>query len=330
MSGRKAHMHVRKRYPTIYRRLADPQVLRALSERDTLRWLRAVALEWLIIIAAVLACAWRREYWVWLLAMLAIGTRQHALSILGHEGAHRLISANRRVNDLLGNWAALYPVLITIQGYRSSHISHHWYLETPDDPSKVSVEQHPSDWDFPMSRMQIARMLARDLSGLSQASSISLLRYLWHIRDPARQIAFIVLVQLGLACALTFSTGTYWAYPLLWLSPLFTGVVACYRVRAVAEHSAMHGKAARYQRDNVDPLRYTRTTLLSPLLAAIFAPYNVSYHIEHHLYPSVPCFNLGKLHEHIATHPDYRRHAHLTLGYRGLFAEVRGVSGAAP
>jgi fatty acid desaturase len=173
-------------------------------------------------------------------------------------------------------------------------------------------------------------MFARDLSGLSQASSTSLLRYLWQIRDPAMHMACIVLVQLALAAGLTLATGSYWAYPVLWLVPLFTVVVACYRVRAVAEHSAFGDAGKRYRRDVVDPLKYTRTTLIDPWLAAAFAPYNVSYHIEHHVYPSVPCFNLKALHEHIARHPDYQRYAHITRGYRGLLAEMEGVSLAGP
>ncbi|MDB5901456.1 MAG: fatty acid desaturase [Betaproteobacteria bacterium] len=323
-------MRARTRYPTIYRRLADPDVLRKLSVRDTPRWLRAIAFEWLLIASVIAVCASSAEWAVWIAGGIAIGTRQHALSILGHEGAHRLISHSRAVNDLLGNWVALYPLLITVQGYRSSHISHHWYLETRDDPSKVSVDHHPRDWTFPMSGLHLAGMLARDLSGLSQASSTALLKYVWQIRDPAIHVGCIAVVQVVLATLITLATGSYWAYPVLWLFPLFTVVVACYRVRAVAEHSAFGDATGRYRRAAVDPLKYTRTTLVRPWLACVFAPYNVSYHIEHHVYPSVSCFNLKKLHDHIAEHPDYQRYAHITHGYKGLIAEIQGISAAKP
>lgn len=320
----------RKRYPTIVRRLADPDVMRELSRQDTARWLRAVAFEWLLVAAIVAACGWQPGWPTWLLGAILIGTRQHALSILGHEGVHRLISARRRVNDNLGNWLALYPLLITVQGYRSSHMDHHWYLETPDDPSKVSVEQHPRDWTFPMTGAHVAGMFARDLSGLSQASSASLLKYLWHIAHPWRHMTAVACVQLVLAALLAWATGTWWAYPLLWLAPMFTVVVACYRVRAIAEHSAFGDAAARYHRADIDPLLRTRTTLVEPWLAGLLAPYNVSYHIEHHMHPSVTCFNLKRLHQHLNAHPEYRSHARLTRGYGGLLREIRGAASEAP
>jgi fatty acid desaturase len=80
----------------------------------------------------------------------------------------------------------------------------------------------------------------------------------------------------------------------------------------------------RYRREVIDALICTRTTLLSPPIAAIFAPYNVSFHIEHHMCPAVPAFNLRRLHELVASHADYQKHAHLTRGYVQLAAELTG------
>ena len=323
-------MHPRKRYPTVARRLADPQVVRELSRQDTARWLRAVGGEWLCIAAVVGVCAWVPGWLSWLVGAIVIGTRQHALSILGHEGVHRLISSRRRVNDTLANWLTLYPLLITVQGYRSSHMDHHWYLETPDDPSRISVMHHPRDWSFPMTRRHVVGMFARDLSGLSQASSATLLKYLWQIADPYLHVMGIFVVQVAVAAALTLATGVYWAYPVLWLAPLFTIVVACYRVRAIAEHSAFGDGGDRYQRSTVDPLLRTRTTIVEPGIAGLLAPYHVSYHIEHHMHPSVTCFNLKRLHEHLLPQAAYRRQAHVTRGYRGLLREMQGTSAAPP
>jgi fatty acid desaturase len=50
--------------------------------------------------------------------------------------------------------------------------------------------------------------------------------------------------------------------------------------------------------DNVDDFRScTRTILLNPFLQVLY--WHMNYHIEHHMYAAVPCYNLGKLHAEI-------------------------------
>ena len=48
--------------------------------------------------------------------------------------------------------------------------------------------------------------------------------------------------------------------------------------------------------DHVSDYRLnTRTIILNPFLRFIY--WHMNYHIEHHMYAAVPCYNLGKLHE---------------------------------
>jgi fatty acid desaturase len=64
--------------------------------------------------------------------------------------------------------------------------------------------------------------------------------------------------------------------------------MAVVRIRNIAEHAMVP--------DNNDPLRNARTTYASLWERALFAPYWVNYHVDHHLLMYVPCFNLPKLH----------------------------------
>jgi fatty acid desaturase len=51
--------------------------------------------------------------------------------------------------------------------------------------------------------------------------------------------------------------------------------------------------------DNVSDYRLnTRTILLNPFLRFLY--WHMNYHIEHHMYAAVPCYNLPKLHALIA------------------------------
>jgi fatty acid desaturase len=53
--------------------------------------------------------------------------------------------------------------------------------------------------------------------------------------------------------------------------------------------------------------------------------HNVHYHVDHHPYPSVPYYNLPRLHTLLLTQPEYVARAHVTNGYfRGLRLECVG------
>jgi fatty acid desaturase len=267
---------------------------------------------------------------VWLAAAIVIGCRQHALAVLSHDGAHFCVAHSGWWNDLVANWLVTYPLTFSVQGFRYTHLKHHWYLETARDPSKVSVDHHPGDWTFPMSPWRFAGMLLRDLSGLSQSSSASLLKYLWDVPGgPWPHLVAIVLLH-GAAITIGIVSGHPWVYPLLWLVPLFTVAVMFYRVRSIAEHSGLSDQTIRYRRDEVDPLTATRTTVDGPIARFVFSPWNVSYHIEHHLFPSIPVFRLRAVHEALAGSADYGAHAHVTEGHLALVRELVAQRTAAP
>jgi fatty acid desaturase len=311
------------RYRRVNRALLDGESLRRLSRPSTVRWLSFAALEWAIISVTIAACLVYPSVWTWVLGGLIVGTRQHALGILAHEGTHYLVNASKPLNDTLTNFIAAYPLLFTIQGFRASHFDHHRYLETPDDPSRVTVERMPGDWTFPMSAARLVTIFARDLSAISHVSSTELLKYLWDIPDKRRHMAIVAAMHLS-AIALAGATGHWLAYPLLWLLPLFTVAVACYRLRAMAEHSGFGDPSLRYRRSEIDPLIVTRSITHNFLTSAILAPYNVSYHIEHHLYPGVPAFALHRVHESLRRVGEYGRLAHVTPDYPGLLREFLG------
>jgi fatty acid desaturase len=72
--------------------------------------------------------------------------------------------------------------------------------------------------------------------------------------------------------------------------------------------------------------RHVECNLFERLL---IAPNYIHVHIGHHLYPSVPFYNLRKLQQLLMQNPDYARRAHVTHGYIGCLRELIG-SGARP
>ena len=63
------------------------------------------------------------------------------------------------------------------------------------------------------------------------------------------------------------------------------------RLRAICEHGAVA--------DTSTPLQAARTTLAPFWLRCLLFPHHVNYHIEHHLYPSVPHYRLAECHRRL-------------------------------
>jgi fatty acid desaturase len=102
-----------------------------------------------------------------------------------------------------------------------------------------------------------------------------------------------------------------------WFVPLFTWMTVIFRVRSIAEHSAIEGRVNAYAQ--------TRSTGASVLEHIFVAPKNVNYHIEHHFYPSVPFYRLPELHRVLMSRSDFKDSVHVTRSYLGVLREcVRG------
>ena len=65
----------------------------------------------------------------------------------------------------------------------------------------------------------------------------------------------------------------------------------------------------------------TRTTLPSLLERMFVAPLHINYHLELHLYPSVPFFRLRALHAALMRDDHFRSTAHVTRTYLGVLRE---------
>ena len=100
---------------------------------------------------------------------------------------------------------------------------------------------------------------------------------------------------------------------LYWIIPLLTSFMFFMQIRSVAEHFAIE-----YEH----PFNQTRTVISPYWERWLFAPHCVGYHIEHHLYPSTPFYQLPALHRRLVANDEYRKAGHITQGYlTGLFSE---------
>lgn len=295
----------------------EPNVVRSLSELRPVVSSAHVALEWLSIVAAAVLFERIGNIWFYPLLVAFIGARQHALLVLAHDAAHYRLFRNRALNDWLGEMLLAWPfVLLSMRAYRRNHFPHHRHLMTDRDPDWVR-KQTP-EWKFPQTRVQLTRML------LAYATGIGFLRFvLVATRLPKQPKGGITreeqifararVAYLVIAVAIVTALNGWRPVLLYWLVPYLTWMQLCFHIRSIAEHFAIHGRSGVFAQ--------TRTVLATLFDRIFLVPKNVGYHLEHHLYPSVPFYRLPELHRILMSQPSYRDSAQVTHGYLRVLGE---------
>ena len=288
-----------------FRRALPREVVQQLTRRSAWRATAAVVHDFAVIAAAIAVALY---FWpdpvVLLICVFIVGSRQHALFVIAHDAAHYLLYERRWLNDAVGRFCA------TVQGlsmctYRVIHRLHHNNLYGALDPDTAL------HGGYPRGRSYLVKKLLKDLSGmtawktyayflggapaLNTATNVAM-RPLddtsEKLRTEARRDRNTVIVVHVLLLGLFAWSGYLVQYLVLWILPLITVVQAILRLRAIAEHGATA--------DFSSPLTAARTNTGPAWLEWLIFPHHVNYHIEHHLYASVPHYNLERLHREMA------------------------------
>jgi fatty acid desaturase len=208
-----------------------------------------------------------------------------------------------------------WPHLVAAGPYRKNHIAHHRYLNSEKDPDWKRRQNDPA-WVFPKPAKDLAGLLFRDVSGLN---ALVLLRLAARMVSADSVSTSFLVARYGfyaVSLALIVYAGALKGFAIYWLIPLFTWLVMIMRVRSIAEHSAIENGDMFYAQ--------TRTTHAGMIERLFLAPKNVNYHLEHHVFPSVPFYRLPKLHALLLSKPGFRERAHLTESYVGVLRESVG------
>ncbi|MPY94265.1 MAG: hypothetical protein GEV08_14745 [Acidimicrobiia bacterium] len=271
------------------------ELRRAPTWRSAWAVLSLVAMTVGVLVLAV----WVAHPLGYLAAFVAEGCMIVRFNILGHEAVHRVLFRDQRVNDWVGRWVLSYPAFVPFELYRRGHMSHHRDELGPEEPDASLYA------GYPITRDSLRRKLVRDAVGISGWKILKgLLR---GTRRPAtRRVACsIVGVQLAILAVLALF-GRPELY-LLWIGPWLTQWRVANRLRAVAEHAGMQRSKDR---------RETTHHVRQGVLARVFmVPYNVGYHLAHHVDMGVPCWHLRRLHRELVAsgwmtpeleYPNYR------------------------
>jgi fatty acid desaturase len=246
------------------------------------------ALSVVLLYAQTAGVIWVALWWAnplgYAAAFILMGRAHAQFASLMHEAAHRLLFSNRTANDVVGRWLLGYPGFSSTDAYRRVHMAHHREEFGPDEPDIPLYRGYPIPAD------SFRRKLWRDATG---RTGWKLLRaQLGTVRSPdarARRTTWKILGVQGVLLGACVALGVWWVYPVFWLAPYLTVWRVINRLRSIAEHGGM-----QRSKDRRETTHSVRQHWLARFL---LVPYNIGFHLAHHVDSGVPFRHLPAYHE---------------------------------
>lgn len=236
---------------------------------------------WLMIAGIFATVAVWTNVFTIVLAIALLGGRQLGLGVIMHECGHGSVFTRWSWNKFCAQWLAASFIFNDAKQYRIKHGRHHRLGGTHDDPDLQNYV------NYAVARASFLRKIKRDLTGMTGVKI-----FLFSVKTQGWRGVLRWSIANGLMFGVLFAAGHGMLY-LLWPIAWATSHMLVLRIRQAAEHAAVPDLF------HPDPRKHTRTTIPRLWERPFLAPNRVNYHLEHHILPSVPCYNLKAFHRHL-------------------------------
>ena len=207
---------------------------------------------------------------------LIVALALHAIALLLHDGVHHTLLRNRIAN----RWLAVLLgacVLMSASAYQAMHERHHIFLgdaRDPDDYHNYSGDRRLI-WAMHYMRLLLGSFLYIALIPVMVAKRATRSEQ----RRVIQEYAVLALIYVALWRWVPHSV-----LARAWLVPIIPAGIM-FNIRSLAAHGIT---------DPDDPLLASRSIDAHPIVAFFFR--NENYHLEHHLFPEIPSYNLKAVH----------------------------------
>jgi len=257
------------------------ETLRELQERRPSRHFLVLARMVVVLALATTGAAAFDRWYAWLPCSIVSGFTLFGFTVMLHEVVHNAVAASRpRLGRTLG-WLYAFPSGISRTQFTRWHLDHHAQLGDADgDPKRHHLSPKRN---------------ARWLKALYPTPALFFIYFRAAARETrtyppdvrariARERAVTVLGQLGILATLVATAGGWLAFK-VYMVPYFLVFPVAFVLNRLGQH---------YDIDPSDPAKWS--TLMAPSRFWDFWFLWSSYHLEHHYFPTVPFYNLRRLH----------------------------------
>lgn len=298
-----------------YRPSISPEKIQELMVRTNGRATRDVAL-WLGLVVGSGALAARSRGTGWALpAFLAYGGLYGgSADPRWHEFGHGTAFKARTANDVFYALAS-FMLLREPTLWRWSHVRHHSDTLIVGRDREISYPRPPRVWAILWKQVNIPDGLKMAWGILRHAAGAidnetrafvpenELERVIWEARAFVAVLAGVVGSSIAaetIAPLLFIGLPTFYGMWLLWFF-------------ATTQHAGL-------PEDVLDHRLNTRTVYMNPMFRFLYL--NMNYHLEHHLFPSVPYYALPALHDEIKDYLPAPKKS-VPAAYREIFQALR-------
>ena len=282
-----------------YKCQVDIKVLKELSKKSDLKGFQHVSVFFGLLILTGIFIYFTWGTWWSVFWFLIYGNIYCFSNALWHETGHKTAFKSKFLNEFFYYISCFMSNFEPIR-WRHTHFVHHGNTLSTEDPFDHEIEYGNNLKETPK-RLIINIIPFLDLFFFKKHISFEIIQHaigvktrvmLDSIPENARaksvfnsRVIVTVWISIILWSILLFS----WLPMLYFLLPQFYGKTL-HKLVAFTQHAGL----ARNLKDH----RLTsREMYLSPILSFLY--WKMEYHLTHHMFPTVPSYNLDKLHHHI-------------------------------
>lgn len=274
-------------YFPIRNNLISKDELYSLSILNSKKLLFDIFFDWIIIFFSYFFIYMNLNIILNIFLFLLIGTRIYSLFIIAHDGLHWRFSNSKKKNDLMVDFLILGAFFSSSTLNRNNHILHHRETANDDDPDRFKYLKVNK-------RSFLSTLLY--FSGISSIVKVFKNIFLNHSSKLKRKesnrikllnILPIIMWQIILLTITTKFFGKF-GYIFFWLLPVYVFSYCADLIRVFCEHAVTYDEKLG---DKKMRLINYESNLFERI---IFSPRNMNFHAIHHLYQSIPYYNLDK------------------------------------
>jgi len=209
------------------------------------------------------------------------------LGIVGHEGIHMSLCRNKRLGLLIGLFLTSSILTYIEMGLAIRHWDHHRFTNQPSDPDLQLVSNLKTWWQ----RLLFTRIVAN--STYIRITVNQALGSPW----PCVYKLPLEYSTIRIFCWINFAFALFWVaiYTAITLYDPLTGIFSIALPMIALAFVNTFQTYVDHAGTISDDLFHNAWSRTSPLMTAIYCGLN--YHLEHHLYPGIPCYRLHKVHK---------------------------------
>ena len=285
-----------------YKPNIDKKALKEFSKRSDLKGITDIFLFIVVLASSAYLCLITWGTWWSVLTLLIYGNIFYCKIIsIQHETNHETYFKSRFLNKIFYNITSLLGGFEAVR-WKWSHFHHHTYT--------IFTHEEVYDYENNSPRPTEPIRFLLNFLPLGPILNIQKVRHFTHfeiikhslgivskvvkITVPENEInkvinssrLYVLFWLFVIICSVFFGT---WLPVIMILLPPFYGNTIL-MICAMTQHAGLA--------DNIkDHRKSTRTVILNPFFSFLYS--NMEYHIEHHIFPKIPCHNLKDFHKFI-------------------------------